>query len=174
MECRHFPDRSRKNNRLNNLQWGTPLENAADKDIHGTRVYGSKVGSSKIKERDIDRIFAMRANGKLQKEIGKAVGLTCTTVGSILRGRIWKHKTADKALEYETYNRGEIHASSKLKEDDIQEIFELRSAGLSQQKIADRFNVKQISISCILRRKTWKHIVIKDSLLSKTQQNLMV
>lgn len=26
MECRHFPDRDRTNNRLGNLQWGTPTE----------------------------------------------------------------------------------------------------------------------------------------------------
>ena len=36
MVCRHFPDRNPANNRLENLQWGTPLENEADKLVHGT------------------------------------------------------------------------------------------------------------------------------------------
>lgn len=36
MECRHFPDRTKTNNRLSNLQWGTVKENAEDRIIHGT------------------------------------------------------------------------------------------------------------------------------------------
>lgn len=36
MQARHFPDRNPANNRLNNLQWGTPKENGQDKKAHGT------------------------------------------------------------------------------------------------------------------------------------------
>ncbi len=36
MECRHFPDRDRSNNKLENLQWGTPKENQHDRIEHGT------------------------------------------------------------------------------------------------------------------------------------------
>src|SRR5690242_15383977 len=32
-QCRHFPDRTRSNNRLENLAWGTQIENEADKQI---------------------------------------------------------------------------------------------------------------------------------------------
>lgn len=37
MECRHVPDFDPANNRLDNLQWGTPKENQNDKRIHGFR-----------------------------------------------------------------------------------------------------------------------------------------
>lgn len=38
MLCRHFPDRSTKNNRLDNLSWGTPKQNTRDRVVHGTLV----------------------------------------------------------------------------------------------------------------------------------------
>lgn len=36
MECRHFPDRDRTNNRLTNLRWGTNSENKQDSVRDGT------------------------------------------------------------------------------------------------------------------------------------------
>lgn len=36
MVCRHFPDRDPRNNRLDNLSYGTLKQNAQDKVIHGT------------------------------------------------------------------------------------------------------------------------------------------
>jgi hypothetical protein len=36
MECRHFPDRNRSNNRLDNLKWGTNSENKKDAVRDGT------------------------------------------------------------------------------------------------------------------------------------------
>lgn len=42
MLCRHFPDRNPLNNRLDNLSWGTPKQNAADRAVHGTTNRGHK------------------------------------------------------------------------------------------------------------------------------------
>lgn len=39
MECRHYPDQDRKNNRLENLQWGTRGENNKDKRENGTNYF---------------------------------------------------------------------------------------------------------------------------------------
>lgn len=36
MECRHFPDSDTRNNSLENLSWGTHVQNIADKNVHGT------------------------------------------------------------------------------------------------------------------------------------------
>jgi HNH endonuclease len=49
--CRHFPDRDRHNNRLDNLQWGTYLENEADKLFHGMRATGDRNGGRLHPER---------------------------------------------------------------------------------------------------------------------------
>ncbi len=53
---------------------------------------------------------------------------------------------------------GEKIGISKLKSENIPEIRNLRSQGLSQQAIADRFNVGQTVISSILLKKTWRHV----------------
>lgn len=35
-EARHFPDRDKTNNRVDNLHWGTAQDNSDDKKVHGT------------------------------------------------------------------------------------------------------------------------------------------
>lgn len=55
-------------------------------------------------------------------------------------------------------SRGSKNFNAKLTENQIQEIFNLRSKGLSQQSIADVFGVRQTSISNVLRGCTWKHL----------------
>jgi hypothetical protein len=38
MECRHFPDRTRSNNCLENLAWGTHKQNMEDMVLHGSTI----------------------------------------------------------------------------------------------------------------------------------------
>jgi hypothetical protein len=56
--------------------------------------------------------------------------------------------------------RGERNGSSKLKENDIKEIFRLWSQGYTKKEIAQQFKVKFWAIKDVLRRATWKHIKI--------------
>jgi hypothetical protein len=55
--------------------------------------------------------------------------------------------------------RGERHGRTFLSEQNIREIRRLYSDGMSQAKIADIFNSDQSSVSAIVRRKTWGHVV---------------
>ena len=54
--------------------------------------------------------------------------------------------------------KGEKNGRAKLKEEDIYKIRELRSKGMTLQKIADLFGVTNVLISAILRGKRWAHI----------------
>lgn len=74
MECRHFPDRDPASNRLANLQWGTRLENAADKRVHGT--IGGWTLSAETRAR-------MSASRKGMKKSPEAIA----KVAAALRGR---------------------------------------------------------------------------------------
>lgn len=64
-----------------------------------------------------------------------------------------KENAAEKLL-HDTHNRGERHGLAKLTEADVREIITLFGT-ISQQKIAERFNVSQTEISRINRGITW-------------------
>lgn len=52
--------------------------------------------------------------------------------------------------------RGQKSNFSKLTEDDIKKIFELRKNGSTQQAIADQIGCTSSNISYILNKKTWQ------------------
>jgi hypothetical protein len=53
---------------------------------------------------------------------------------------------------------GENHGMAKLSESDITEIRRLHANGTTQVKIATIYNIKQVTVSDITRRKIWRHI----------------
>lgn len=52
--------------------------------------------------------------------------------------------------------RGEESNFSKLTNDDVKKVFELREKGLLQREIAEIVGCTKSNISCILRGKSWK------------------
>jgi hypothetical protein len=73
-----------------------------------------------------------------------------------------KENQADR-LRHGTDCRGSKHPLAILTEADIPEIFRLRAQGLSQDQLAERFNVTRYAISRILQRKIWTHIAIRPT-----------
>ncbi len=72
-------------------------------------------------------------------------------------------------LDTHTYSkvphRGEGHSRSKLKEDDIHEIFRLRETGLMHKEIAVKFGVSSPTICLVLNGKLWGHIKRKPAVI---------
>ncbi len=56
---------------------------------------------------------------------------------------------------------GERNSRAKLTEDDVREIVRLRKTGLTQQAIADLYNVSQVRVSSIMLGKSWSHLVVE-------------
>jgi hypothetical protein len=83
MECRHL-DGNPLNNCLENLEWGTPLENHADQVRHGTRVRGERHPQAKISDAARAAIKQRYAAGALQKDLGKEFGLTQSTISYLI------------------------------------------------------------------------------------------
>jgi len=54
---------------------------------------------------------------------------------------------------------GEIHGMAKITESDVREMRRLRSLGMLQRHIGDRFGITQTNVSLIVRKKTWSHVI---------------
>lgn len=71
-------DNVRSNNKLSNLSWKTRVANQADRHVFDTRYF-------KLKQAGVEAVYTMRAAGKTQAEIAKAVGVTQPHVSRVLR-----------------------------------------------------------------------------------------
>jgi len=72
------------------LRWATPVENAADRLIHGTHIEGERHGRAKITEAEAREILALK-DKKVQREIGAQFGLDQRTISAIHRKKRWAH-----------------------------------------------------------------------------------
>lgn len=77
-------------NSLDNLQWGTQLENEEDKVRHGTHAKGTSHGMSKVGEAEVREI---RRRGVRENAValGKVFNLSQTQVLDILNYKSWRH-----------------------------------------------------------------------------------
>ena len=97
METRHL-DGDQSNNELDNLRWGTPVENAEDKARHGTASGGSQKGNDNPMAVDVSTKIA--AEIKKRYEAGEAAvsiandfpDLGYQVVRSIIRGSHWSQR----------------------------------------------------------------------------------
>lgn len=88
--CRHFPDRSKTNNSVTNLSWGTYEQNSEDRDYHGTMLRGEKHATSRMTYDIADEIRKEYEQTSLSFErIGKKFGVGKETVSMIVRNKRW-------------------------------------------------------------------------------------
>lgn len=88
-------DRDTANNRLTNLRWGTPAENAADKYRHGTIPSG--VAHPRAAMSDVDVLvigYLARKRSIPHDEIADIIGSDQTSVSRILRGERYQPELA--------------------------------------------------------------------------------
>jgi hypothetical protein len=59
-----------------------------------------------------------------------------------------------------TFVRGSLHGQAKLTEDNVREIRRLYATGkFTQKELGLRFGVDQTTISLIVKRQTWQHVI---------------
>jgi hypothetical protein len=90
MQTRHL-DGNPRNNHLWNLCYGTPSENAADKEHHGRALIGEKSPRRKLHEAQVLAIRRRWGAGENAWAIAPSFGVSPYTVWAVAVGRAWKH-----------------------------------------------------------------------------------
>jgi hypothetical protein len=89
-EARHL-DGDNTNNASSNLEWGTPEQNAKDKEQHGTKHRGSQVNGAKLTEAQVATIKRRVRAGEPQRRVAFSMGVSPATVCYLMKGRTWTH-----------------------------------------------------------------------------------
>jgi len=84
---RHL-DGSKTNDSPENLVWGTPKENSADMETHGTRLKGSAINTSRL---TAEQVQFIRCSDRGHSDLAREFGVTPTAIWFIRAGRVWKH-----------------------------------------------------------------------------------
>lgn len=71
------------------VTWKTPIENQADRIVHGTTMRGSQCPQAKLTERDVENIIRRLNRGETQQSIADSFGVAQTTIAGINNGKGW-------------------------------------------------------------------------------------
>lgn len=88
--CRHLND-DKKDNRLENLCWGTYAENAADRIRNGIFTRGERASRARFTEADIKAMRSRCANGEMQRDVAKDFNTAPSVVSQIVNRLRWSH-----------------------------------------------------------------------------------
>jgi hypothetical protein len=92
LECRHLDDNP-SNNRLENLEWGSRLENVNDKRKNDRLPYGERSGTHKLTEKQVLEIRALY--GKIpSRTLGKIYGVSHCCIRRAALGIKWGYLNA--------------------------------------------------------------------------------
>lgn len=90
MQCRHL-DGDKTNNKASNLCWGTAIENASDKVLHGTSGIGEKNPMAVLTRSKVDEMKAIRRESKAPYyKIAEQFGVSTMTAFRAVTGRAWQ------------------------------------------------------------------------------------
>jgi hypothetical protein len=87
MQCRHI-DGNPKNDRPENLAWGTQSENQMDRHRHGTAQIEARNKKVRLNR---DAVFYIRNNPAVSPTVlGRELGVDADTVRDVWTGRTWR------------------------------------------------------------------------------------
>ena len=117
-ECRHL-DGNKTNNRIENLAWGTPQDNADDRIRHGTavgggacgerngmvthpeavpRLLGERNGRAKLTESQVREAKKLREAGWTYVRLGQRYTVHSVTISNAIREIKWKHLSGTRPI----------------------------------------------------------------------------
>lgn len=149
---------NRADNRLDNLRWGTPKENSADKKLHGTHIATRKLSDEQVRE-----ILVRMSNGERAFELGPEFGVCPNTIRFIGKRKTMSHV----AIDDETSKRlaaapklgvGHLNSVSKMTDEDARIAKKELAEGRSVRLIAKDRGVSPTTIYAIRDGRTWRHV----------------
>lgn len=78
-------------NRIDNIRWATPTENALDKHRHGTDRRGERHPLVKLTAAQVIEIRERYARGERFTQLAASFGVTGAAISDICKGRRWSH-----------------------------------------------------------------------------------
>lgn len=81
-------DGDRKNARLENLRWDSPVANAADRLLHGTDLIGERSPTAKLTAAQVDEI---RSRSESSLSLAPLYGVASSTIRAIRLRTNWRH-----------------------------------------------------------------------------------
>lgn len=72
------------------LRWATPVENEADKVIHGTHLQGERHPSAKLDDHTVLRIREQMLAGRRNKDVARLFGVSHSTINLAVKGKNWR------------------------------------------------------------------------------------
>lgn len=137
-------DNNPKNSRIENLRYGTPTENCADKLIHGTQPTGERIPWHKLKERQVLEIRFRRSDGETLASIAADFDISDVYVHHICTGKKWPNAGGPI-----TEKRRNVNI---LNEERRSEVLSLRAEGMGIHKLALKFNTSNTQIHNLVRK----------------------
>lgn len=129
------------------LLLGTQADNTADMVSRGRNV-PLKPGHKQRTPEDVVEIRRLAAEGVSHAQIAERVGCSRVSVSRIVNGRSFPNGPARR------------HNAVKLTDDQVRSIRRMyEEGGRSQDGIAREFGISQATVSGIIRRVNWSHIV---------------
>lgn len=123
-------------NDLSNLRWATPVENAADRVLHGTALLGEAVATAKLTTDAAKHVVEAFARGASAESLAARYGVSLSTVYRVLSGRRW-HDVS-----------GAVRKPSRrpLDPNVLSAAADACAKGLSENAAARRFGVKRTTL----------------------------
>lgn len=145
---RHLND-DQMNNRITNLQWGTPRENMDDAVRNGRTTKGERNCNAKLTATDVQEIRDSYASGGVtQAELAETYSVGSTVISEVVRGGTWKHVGGPiiRTIAKKKYLGAQVAAQ-------IRESF---ASGVPRKTLIARYGVDKSTVNRILRGSAWK------------------
>lgn len=81
---------NRKDNRISNLKWGTPIQNSRDMIRHQTKMFGENHPRAKLSLARATAIIRSMEHGDRPVTVARRFGITKELAYAMYYGRIWK------------------------------------------------------------------------------------